>query len=134
MFTDLGDQTHEERLKYIFDSAGGDKFNGNESTFAMFKLLYNIFEHTFKGMMHYPFTGEYLGKVLYLEAPTVNSFYPNTRPGKELSDVCVGEFIVRKVFGNHATCLLKENYKDVLGAILGKNQRGRSLCDLFDRP
>lgn len=122
LFMDLGDQTHEERLKYIFDSAGGDKFNGNESTFAMFKLLYNIFEHTFKGMMHYPFTGAYLGKVLYLEAPTVNSFYPHTRPGQEFSDVCVGDFTVQKVSGNHATCLLKENYKDVLGAILGKKK------------
>ena len=73
-------------------------------------------------MMHYPFTGAYLGKVLYLEAPTVNSFYPYTRPGQEFSDVCVGDFTVQKVSGNHATCLLKENYKDVLGAILGKKK------------
>lgn len=119
LFMDLGDQTHEERLKYIFDRAGGDRFNGDESTFAMFKLLYNIFEHTFKGMMYYPFTGAYLGKVLYLEAPTMNSFYPHTRPKQKLRDVCVGEFTVRRISGNHATCLLKENYKDVLDAIIG---------------
>ena len=118
MFIDLCDEDHEGRLKHIFDSAGGDKFNGNESTFAMFKLLYNIFDHTFKGMMNYPFTGNYLGKVLYLEAPTMNSFYPHTRKKQNISDVCVGDLEVKKIAGNHATCLLKENYKDVLNAIL----------------
>lgn len=117
LFIELLDETHEERMKCIFEKAGGDKFNGNESTFAMFKILYDIFEHTFKAMMNYRFDEVYFGKVLYLEAPTVNSFYPVTKKPTEISDICVN-LTIKKVRGNHATCLCKENFKEVLGAIL----------------
>lgn len=117
LFIELLDETHEERMKCIFEKAGGDKFNGNESTFAMFKILYDIFEHTFKAMMNYRFDEVYFGKVLYLEAPTVNSFYPVTKKPTEISDICVN-LTIKKISGNHATCLDKYNYKNVLKAIL----------------
>lgn len=118
LFMTLMDNTHEERMKNIFETSGGEKFNGNESTFSMFKILYDIFEHTFKAMMNYKFDEIYFGKVLYLEAPTVNSFYPDTKKNAEISDVCLGDFTVKKINGNHATCLLEENYRDVLEVIL----------------
>lgn len=118
LFTILLDDTHEERMKNIFEKSGGEKFNGNESTFSMFKILYDIFEHTFKAMMNYKFDEIFFGKVLYLEAPTVNSFYPETRKPAAISDVCVGDLTVRKIKGNHATCLNKDNYGNVLDAIL----------------
>lgn len=117
LFIELLDETHEERMKSIFEKAGGDKFNGNESTFSMFKILYDIFDHTFKAMMNYKFDEVYFGKVLYLEAPTVNSFYPITKKPTEISDICVN-LTIKKIRGNHATCLCKENFKEVLEAIL----------------
>lgn len=70
-----------------------------------------------KAMMNYRFDEVYFGKVLYLEAPTVNSFYPVTKKPTEISDICVN-LTIKKVRGNHATCLCKENFKEVLGAIL----------------
>ena len=118
LFTDLGDMTQEERLKFIFDKAGNVRFNGNESSFAMFRLLYRIFDHTFRGMMAYEFKGKYLGDVTYLEAPTLNSFYPFTRQNRPLEDICAGGLKTKKIAGNHATCLLKENYGDVLDEML----------------
>jgi len=118
LFTMLLDDTHEERMKNIFEKSGGEKFNGNESTFSIFKILYDIFEHTFKAMMNYKFDEIYFGKVLYLEAPTVNSFYPETKKPTAISDVCVGDLTIRKIKGDHATCLLEENYHDVLDNIL----------------
>lgn len=80
-------------------------------------VLYDIFDHTFKAMMNYKFDEVYFGKVLYLEAPTVNSFYPITKKPTEISDICVN-LTIKKIRGNHATCLCKENFKEVLEAIL----------------
>ena len=67
--------------------------------------------------MNYKFDEVYFGKVLYLEAPTVNSFYPITKKPTEISDICVN-LTIKKIRGNHATCLCKENFKEVLEAIL----------------
>lgn len=117
LFMTLLDDSHEDRLKQIFEKAGGEKFNGNESTFSMFKILYDIFEHTYKAMMHYKFDEIYFGKVLLLEAPADNSFYPETRKPTLISDICL-DLTRKAIQGNHATCLMKDNYKNVLNAIL----------------
>lgn len=118
LFMNLIDYSHEERIKNIFDKAGGEKFNGNDSTFSMFKILYDIFEHTFKAMMYYKCDEVYFGKVMYLDAPTVNSFYPETRKPFTISDICIGELTIRQINGNHANCLNENNYQQVLEAIL----------------
>ena len=125
LFTALLDDTHEERMKNIFEKAGGEKFNGNESTFSMFKILYNIFEHTFKAMMNYKFDEFYFGNVLYLEAPTVNSFYPETKKPTSFDEVCLGELTIKPIDGNHATCLNKDNYHKVLDVILETLDEGK---------
>ena len=117
LFMTLLDETHEERMKRIFEKAGGEKFNGNESTFSMFKILYDVFNHTFKAMMHYKFDEVYFGKVLYLEAPTTNSFYPETKKTVLISDVCVN-LTIKKIKGDHATCLNQNNYKEVVVLVL----------------
>ena len=89
------------------------RFNGSESTYAMFRILYDIFEHTFKGMSEYPFDEYYLGNVVYMEAPTDYSFYPVTRRLNNIDDMCIGEFEKIRIPGNHATCLDKNNYMNV---------------------
>lgn len=113
MFLRLIDEEHDSRLRNIFEKAGGSRFNGSESTYAMFRILYDIFEHTFKGMSEYPFDEYYLGNVVYMEAPTDYSFYPVTRRLNNIDDMCIGEFEKIRIPGNHATCLDKNNYMNV---------------------
>ncbi len=86
---------------------------------------YNIFEHTFKAMMNYKFDEFYFGNVLYLEAPTVNSFYPETKKPTSFDEVCLGELTIKPIDGNHATCLNKDNYHKVLDVILETLDEGK---------
>ncbi|WP_026506316.1 non-ribosomal peptide synthetase [Butyrivibrio sp. NC3005] len=123
MFLSLIDKEHDERLKDIFEKAGGSKFNGDESTFAMFSVLYRIFEHTFRGMSEYSFNEYYLGNVVYMDAPTDFSFYPVTRKLNKVEDICIGNFEKIRIPGNHATCLDGNNYLIVFDEI-----KKRSCC------
>lgn len=123
IFIRLIDYSHEERLRKIFDEAGGTKFNGEDSTFSMFKILYDIFEHTFKAMMKYDLNNNYDGLVISLVAPVLGSFFPKLSEKNDIEEIILGELIKIKISGNHATCLNENNIQDVLTIILneGKN-------------
>ncbi len=123
MFLKLIDTEHEERLRNLFDRAGEPLFNRDDSTYAMFRILYNVFEHTFKGMSEYPFDEYYLGNVVYMEAPTDYSFYPVTRKLNDIEDICIGGYEKIRIAGNHATCLDKNNYMNVYNEM-----KKRSIC------
>ena len=84
----------------------------------MFKILYDIFDHTFKAMMNYELDDVFFGNVTYMDVPTENSFFPVTRNTKKIEDVCIGNLVVKKIAGNHATCLLRENYRNVYDIII----------------
>lgn len=123
MFLRLIDSDHEERLREIFNKAGGSRFNGDDSTYAMFNILYKIFEHTFKGMSEYMLDEYYLGSVVYMEAPTDYSFYPVTRKLNEIEDMCAGDFVKIRIPGNHATCIDNNNYMNIFNEM-----KNRSIC------
>lgn len=107
--------SHEERLTRIFNNTSGDKFNGEDSTISMLMILYDIFEHTFRGMMEYRPSGSYVGPVKVLvPEESVEVFYPDIIDDVEWHNLCVGELEIESIGGNHATCLNEENYKNIL--------------------
>ncbi|HGD5269466.1 MAG: condensation domain-containing protein [Peptostreptococcus sp.] len=107
--------SHEERLTKIFNSNSGDKFNGEDSTMSMLMILYDIFEHTFKGMMEYRPSGSYIGPVkVLIPNESAEVFYPDIINDVNWYDLCLGELEVKNIDGNHATCLNEENYKNIL--------------------
>lgn len=119
IFAELADYSQEERMKKLFHSIENPVFNGQESTLAMLRVLYDIYELSFKGMMHYMPDGMYTGDILYfLASEKLNNFYPDTREDMERSDFTLGNVEVIMVEGDHASIVNEENSKLIVEKIL----------------
>lgn len=117
-FAELLDMNHAERLHNIFSNTDY-KFNGEESTMAMMNTLYDIFEHTFKAMMHYKPQGIYMGRIIYFNATEgLFNFYPNTDKEYVWSDSVIGDFEIQGIQANHSNIIGIDNYKNLLPFII----------------
>lgn len=121
LFMSLIDFSHDERLKNIFTKSENRKFNGEDSSFAMFKILYNIFKKTFVAMMKYDLKNKYEGVVYDLRAPVHGNMFPTMVAKKSLSDF-VKELKEIQLKGNHGDCLLNlDNINKIIELLISKN-------------
>lgn len=118
----LNELSQHERLKRIYNSIPEHNFNGTNNTFEKLVELYEVFNHTYLGMIHYiPET--YLGDVNVFEPKEyVTDFYPKTKEDVSWTSFVLGDIVMMEVEGNHATCLDYNHTNSLVEAIhnLGK--------------
>ena len=113
----LNELSQHERLKRIYNSIPEHNFNGTNNTFEKLVELYEVFNHTYLGMIHYiPET--YLGDVNVFEPKEyVTDFYPKTKEDVSWTSFVLGDIVMMEVEGNHATCLDYNHTNSLVEAI-----------------
>ncbi len=113
-FSKLSNLSQQERLDIIYKQLDKKEFNGDKSTISMLNTLYKVFEHSFKGMIHYV-PDKYNLDVLVLN-PTikVNTFYPNIRNDVNWNEVITGDLEMYEIEGNHETCIDNMHINNIL--------------------
>lgn len=113
-FKFLSGITHEERMRKMYDSIEAYDFNGDESSISMLNILYEVFDHTYKGMINYE-PEVFAGDVIVL-SPIEHSetFYPQMSEDIDWNNMVVGGVKTEKIKGSHSSCLNEEYIQDIL--------------------
>ncbi|MBO0929156.1 methyltransferase [Staphylococcus sp. 30400_3112M30941] len=119
----LYELSQHERLKRIYQCIPEQNFNGTNNSFEKLVELYEVFNHTYLGMIHYmPET--YLGDVNVFEPKEyVTDFYPKTKEDVSWKKFVLGNIVMMEVEGNHATCL-DYNHTDRLMEEMRNSRKG----------
>lgn len=102
--------SQEERLQKIYATISKDQEN-KEENINMFKMLYQLFKHSFKGVMRYE-PSVYVGDVhaLFVADDTKHFFPVRNISNKELwENIVVGELVIDYIPGEHTNCLKEPN-------------------------
>lgn len=114
IFKNLSELNHGQRLNLIYNCMGNKNFNGEESTIAMLNILYNVFEHSFKGMINY-YPHVYTGETIVLNPEIeISTFYPTFKSDIDWNDVIWGELNIYNIPGSHESCIDKDHIKNIL--------------------
>lgn len=109
-FRKLNKLSQEERLKKIYENVSGDEKIDADNV-SMFKMLFLLFRHSFKGIMHYE-PSVYVGDVqaMFVEDDTKHFFPVRNITNKSLwENIVLGQLTVDYIPGEHISCL-KEPY------------------------
>ncbi|NFA58890.1 amino acid adenylation domain-containing protein [Clostridium sporogenes] len=116
-FEKLSKMEQGDRLKCIYESL--PKSEGAEDNVQMFELLYQLFSHSFRGIMRYT-PSRYVGDVhaLFVEDDTKHFFPVKNISNDELWDnIVLGDLKIDYIPGEHGNCLKEPNVKTVAGLI-----------------
>ena len=113
-FTNLSKLSHMDRMSKIFKCIDNPNFAGDESTFEMLNILFNVFERNFIGMIHYEpdfFTGDLIA--LVPDEPD-QILYPYMRDDIMWDQVVLGNLTKKVVHGNHNTCVQDDRINQIV--------------------
>lgn len=113
-FQKLSGYSHEERMQKIYDSIENPDFNGTESTVSMLNILYRVFEHTYKAMIHYKpdfFSGDMIALIPDEELLTT---YPAMIPDTDWEEFVLGNVETHVIHGNHNTCIETDRMDQIM--------------------
>lgn len=113
-FQKLHAMTQSERLKKLYETLPDNEEAGEESI-QMFEMLYRLFSHSFKGVMHYEPSG-YVGDVhaLFVEDDTKHFFPVRNISNEELwNSIVLGDLTIDYIPGEHGNCLKEPNVSAV---------------------
>lgn len=116
-FNMLNQLSQSERLQRIYNSIPDRDFNGTNNTVEKLTELYEVFNQTYLGMIHYkpePFLGDVR---VFDPIEYVTDFYPKTKADTPWSSFVLGELEERKIDGNHATCMEYTQIKSLADAL-----------------
>lgn len=117
-FMELNSMTLRERFILYADLS--KKNTGNEMHIEMAEVLFKTYKHTFKSTWYeaQPFVGD----VRYLAAKEpVSEFYDKEKNIMYWRELCLGEFTVTEIEGNHYTCIETEPNALKLADVIGKS-------------
>ena len=117
-FTALAGLSHEERMRRIYEAIETPDFNGTESTISMLNILYRIFEHTYKAMIHYKpdfFTGDLIA---LLPDEELLTSYPAMIPDTDWEEFVLGDLKKHVIHGNHITCIEDDRIEQIMPFLL----------------
>lgn len=113
-FKKLSELSQEERLQKIFATIKKNEGDDAENI-DMFKILYKLFRHSFKGIMRYE-PSIYVGDVhaLFVADDTKHFFPVRDISNKELwENIVLGDLTIDYIPGEHTNCLKEPNVHDV---------------------
>ena len=113
-FQNLSQYSHKERMQRIYDSIKNPDFNGTESTVSMLNILYNIFEHTYKAMIHYKpdfFSGDMITLIPDEELLTT---FPVMASDTDWEEFVLGNVEKHVIHGNHNTCIKTDRMDQIM--------------------
>lgn len=115
-FEELSKMTLRERFTlYTYLSK---KNTGNEMHIEMAEVLFKTYLHTFKST-HFE-AQPFVGNVRYLIAKEpISEFYDRDSTIDYWADLCLGDFLVEEIDGNHYTCIETEPNAQKLADIIG---------------
>ncbi|AGX42689.1 non-ribosomal peptide synthetase [Clostridium saccharobutylicum] len=112
-FETLSKMKQRDRLKCIYETLSNSEDNGGN--IEMFELLYQLFSHSFRGVMRYKPSG-YVGDVhaLFVEDDTKHFFPVKNISNKDLwNGIVLGDLKIDYIPGDHGDCLKEPNVKSV---------------------
>lgn len=113
-FSKLSDLTHKERMELMYEYLNKKEFNGEKSTISMLNILYNIFEHSFKGMIYYKPNKYDLDVIVLNPSVKVSTFFPEIKSDVNWNEVITGNLIIHNIEGTHESCIDEEHIKNIL--------------------
>jgi pyochelin synthetase len=117
-FKELSKLTHMERMSKIYECIENPDFAGDESSFNMLNILFDVFERNFIGMIHYEpdfFTGDL---VALIPDEQDQMLYPNMKDDVDWDDVVLGKLTKKVIHGNHNTCIQDDRIDQIIDALL----------------
>ena len=111
-FERLNKMPQEERLKNILKTVS-ENDSENIGNISMFKTLYQLFKHSFEGIMRYE-PSMYVGDVhtLFVADDTKHFFPVRNISNKELwESIVLGNLVIDYIPGEHVNCLKEPNAK-----------------------
>lgn len=113
-FSKLLKLSHKERLKLMYEYLNKKEFNGEKSTISMLNILYNIFEHSFKGMIYYKPDIYDLDVIVLNPSVKVSTFFPETKSDVNWDEVIIGDLKICSIEGTHESCIDDTHIKNIL--------------------
>ena len=110
--------THSDRMKRIYDSIENPDFSGDDSTITMLNILFDIFEHTFIGMINYKpdfYTGDLVALIPDEELETL---YPAMISDTDWNEFVLGNLTRYTIHGDHNSCISDDRIEQIVEHIV----------------
>ncbi|MCR5755003.1 MAG: amino acid adenylation domain-containing protein, partial [Acetatifactor sp.] len=117
-FTSLSKLTHMERMSRIYECIENPDFAGDESSFNMLNILFDVFERNFIGMIHYE-PDFYTGDLIALVPDEQDQMlYPYMKDDVMWNEVVLGKLTRKVIHGNHNTCIRDDRVDQIINILL----------------